>query len=517
MDLCYNTFMSNQNENTGRETGNLSVFQMSFLTILRMAIGWHFLYEGVIKLYIPDWSAASYLEHSKWLFSGFFNAIVANPSAMHIVDLLNIWGLILIGLGLIVGCFTRLASIAGAFLLLLYYVANPPFITGWGAPPTEGHYLIINKTLIEFIAVCVLAAVPTGSFFGLDVLVKKLLAKFKSKKNEQTADVETAAIISRRELIRGLGSLPVLGAFGLTFLRKHGSFEEKNLVDAVTSATVKTFNFTSLKELKGQMPHTKIGDLELSKVILGGNLIGGWAHARDLIYVSKLVKAYHHEGKVFETFMLAEKCGINAILTNPSLSPIINKYKDEGIGKINFISDCGGQDLMEMISKSIDGNAQSCYVQGELGDRLVREKKFDVIAKGLEIIRQNGLPAGIGAHRIETIQACVEQGLIPDYWVKTLHHRNYWSTQEGRPECDNVFCRKPQETIDFMEKLEQPWIAFKVLAAGAIQPSEGFEYAFQNGADFICVGMYDFQIVDDTNIALDVLAKDLQRKRPWRA
>jgi hypothetical protein len=67
-----------------------------------------------------------------------------------------------------------------------------------------------------------------------------------------------------------------------------------------------------------------------------------------------------------------------------------------------------------------------------------------------------------------------------------------------------------------MSNLDEPWIAFKILAAGSIPPEEGFRYAFENGADFICVGMYDFQIVDDVNIALDSL-NGLQRNRPWRA
>lgn len=78
-----------------------------------------------------------------------------------------------------------------------------------------------------------------------------------------------------------------------------------------------------------------------------------------------------------------------------------------------------------------------------------------------------------------------------------------------------MFCFNPQEPIDFMNTLEEPWIAFKVLAAGAIHPKDGFQFAFDNGADFICVGMYDFQIVDDTNIALDTLSK-VKRDRPWR-
>jgi hypothetical protein len=79
-----------------------------------------------------------------------------------------------------------------------------------------------------------------------------------------------------------------------------------------------------------------------------------------------------------------------------------------------------------------------------------------------------------------------------------------------------MYSYKPAETIAYMAGLEKPWIAFKILAAGSIPAEEGFRYAFENGADFICGGMYDFQIVDDVNITLDTL-NSLQRNRPWRA
>jgi len=243
-----------------------------------------------------------------------------------------------------------------------------------------------------------------------------------------------------------------------------------------------------------------------------------------LIYTSQLVKAYHTDERVMMTLQLAEKCGINALVTNPSLGRIVNKYWHETGGKIQFISDCGHKDgFLEGIRQSQEAGAVAMYCQGGMADHLTFEGKFDEIVKGLELIRSYGKPAGIGAHRIETIQACVAQGIRPDFWVKTLHHHNYWSAQVDTERKttvdkgykDNVFDFNPQETIDFMKKLEQPWIAFKVLAAGAIQPKEGFQYAFNNGADFICVGMYDFQIVDDCNIALDSLT-NIKRTRPWR-
>lgn len=82
---------------------------------------------------------------------------------------------------------------------------------------------------------------------------------------------------------------------------------------------------------------------------------------------------------------------------------------------------------------------------------------------------------------------------------------------------DNMFCLFPDKTIDFMKNKQKPWIAYKVLAGGAIYPNDGFKFAFDNGADFICVGMFDFQVVEDVNITIDVLSKVTNRERPWMA
>jgi hypothetical protein len=328
---------------------------------------------------------------------------------------------------------------------------------------------------------------------------------------------------SRRELIAAAASVPVVGGFIWAVLRKRGfdSYEAKLLraagadVDAVTSATLKTFQYASLKELKGPVPHSRIGNLDVSRVIMGGNLIGGWAHARDLLYADKLVKAYHTDRKVFETLRLAEQCGINTFLTNPQLARVINAYWRREGGRIQFISDCGYKDdILAGVKLSVDVGAHACYVHGGFADTFAKEGKVETIGRALDLIRQNGLPAGIGAHQLETVQACVAAGLEPDFWVKTLHHCDYWSARQD-VQRDNIWCVNPEETVAYMSALPQPWIAYKVLAAGAIHPNEGFKYAFRNGADFICVGMYDFQVVEDVNIALDALGSARERPRRW--
>jgi len=284
-------------------------------------------------------------------------------------------------------------------------------------------------------------------------------------------------------------------------------------VDALSGASRKNTNWAKFADLKKPISKGKLaGDISLSRIILGGNLIGGWAHSRDLIYVSDLVKAYHTREKIFATFKMGEACGINTYLGHHSHIGIMTDYWDKGSGTLQFIADCsdlaGAKHCMEQ-------GAAACYIQGETNDRLVREGKFDEIKQFLEEMRETGAPVGLGGHRLSTIQACVDRNLLPDFWMKTIHHDRYWSRRANDPECDNVFCREPNETIEFMNQQPQPWIGFKVLAAGALRPEDGFRYAFEAGADFLCVGMYDFQIVDDVNIAMDILDSNITRKRPW--
>jgi len=74
---------------------------------------------------------------------------------------------------------------------------------------------------------------------------------------------------------------------------------------------------------------------------MGGNLLNGFAHARDLIYVNKLVKSYHSEERIMMTLQLALQCEINTLMAIPGNLPLMQKYRRETGGKMEFISDCG--------------------------------------------------------------------------------------------------------------------------------------------------------------------------------
>ncbi len=152
-------------------TNTFTRLQLITLVLLRFLIGWHLLYEGLSKLLNPVWSSVSFLRESNWILSGFSEWIISNSSVLNVVDFLNTWGLIAIGAGLILGLFARTAAIAGSLLLLMYYLNSPPLISLEYSLPTEGNYLVVSKTLIEAVALFVLAIFPTSSIVGLDLFI----------------------------------------------------------------------------------------------------------------------------------------------------------------------------------------------------------------------------------------------------------------------------------------------------------------------------------------------------------
>ncbi|MBN2131169.1 MAG: twin-arginine translocation signal domain-containing protein, partial [Sedimentisphaerales bacterium] len=228
------------------------------------------------------------------------------------------------------------------------------------------------------------------------------------------------------------------------------------------------------------LPAGKIGDLTISRVICGGNLIGGYAHSRDLTYVSSLLKHYFTDEKIFETLEICEENGINTINAGTPSLDVLKRYWNERGGKIQWLAQCNASadDLTGDVQKALDAGASGAYLIGNLGDEWARAGKVDEIGKLVDFIRSNGVPGGVGGHNLRTVVACEEAGLPVDFYMKTHHSTAYWSKRQPDQHkdvidnygVDNYWDKDPEKTVAFMEKVNKPWIAYKVLAAGAIHP-----------------------------------------------
>jgi hypothetical protein len=273
-------------------------------------------------------------------------------------------------------------------------------------------------------------------------------------------------------------------------------------------------------------PAGKIAGQEFSRLMLGGNLIGGWAHSRDLTYVATLARRYNSDTKIRETLELAEANGITAINTwvMQENSHLFNHWKRGG--KMKWIAqvrldEAGGY---SQIHRAIDEGAAGVHITGDTAESLLSQGKFDKVGETVQLIKSRKRIAGVAAHDLQVIVECEKLKLDVDFYQKTFHSHDYpTAPRPGEKGAmgtyDNSWCSDPQAVIDVMANVKQPWIAFKILAAGAIPPRAAFPYAFNNGADFILVGMFDWQIEEDAKLARRVVAAatgpSSKRTRPW--
>jgi hypothetical protein len=301
--------------------------------------------------------------------------------------------------------------------------------------------------------------------------------------------------MNRRRLLKS--SLGISGAVlaGL-------SYEDR----ALMAQLVDRSEYGKVKEPVKGLQRGKLGPHTISRLIIGGNLISGSAHAGELLYQSAFMTHYFTTEKILETWTLAEQNGINTTLmrADPHIIEHYRKFTRERGGKLQWIAQSAPEqgDPVENAKRARDNGAIAVYLHGGVSDNFVKQGKVEEIGRVIAGIRGAGLTAGIGAHLLATVQACEQAKLDPDFYMFTVNRVNYYASPAG-------------EVEDFMKTLQKPWIGFKVLGAGRDKPPEGFLHAFERGADFIAVGMFDWQVRDDTAHVQAMLAKGIKRDRAW--
>lgn len=142
-------------------------YQSLALLLLRVSLGWLFLYAGYSKLTAASgFTAKQFLINLHGPFSQFYLPMAGNP----LVDNLVIWGEILIGICLILGVLVRFSSFWGIVMMLLFYFAQYP----------PAHSLIVNDQLIYALLLVYLMVSNAGHFWGLGKVLEKKFPKFKA-------------------------------------------------------------------------------------------------------------------------------------------------------------------------------------------------------------------------------------------------------------------------------------------------------------------------------------------------
>ncbi len=273
-------------------------------------------------------------------------------------------------------------------------------------------------------------------------------------------------------------------------------------------AWMKTSEPAKPRPTSARPPMGRIGKLEVSRLICGGNLFSGFAHSGNLLYVADVLKHYFSDEKILETLQLCEESGINTTIlrTDDRIAGVLKRYRKERGRKIQWIAQTYPkvENLKDNIKLAIDNGAVGAYAQGGIADTFVKDGKLELVAEVVSFIKQNGLLAGIGSHSMEVPILAEQQKIEADFYFKTINSAGY-ETQDVR------------DVAALMKTIHKPWIAFKVLGAGRVEPKDGFNLAFKSGADFVNVGMYDFQVEQNVGLVREVVQTHEKRDRIWMA
>jgi hypothetical protein len=256
----------------------------------------------------------------------------------------------------------------------------------------------------------------------------------------------------------------------------------------------------------------KLGNLEINRLICGGNLINGYAHSRDLTYVSALLRDYFTDEKVMDLWEICEKNGITtcAILQGTSQAALIKRYRQERGGKMIWLSQTNPDEAG--IESALKDGASAIYQVGTSSATPLSCATF------IDNVRKMapGMPIGLAGHDLDRFVMAEKYELPFDFYMKTFHSLNYWSSNVGGGQSrDNSWESDPDAVTEFFKSVKKPWIAYKVCAAGGLGPQAAFDYAFSHGADFVIVGMFSWQVAQDVQVAESMIEQYQTRERAW--
>lgn len=253
------------------------------------------------------------------------------------------------------------------------------------------------------------------------------------------------------------------------------------------------------------MEYREIADHRITRLICAGNPFGGYAHAGEFKYVSTLMKHYFTPEKIAETLHRCLQCGINTALTSV-LDHILEglELSEKRAGRrIQWIAQIppdrtrGGdyvkyaEDHIRLAAKH---KAICAFIQGGQTQKLFEAGQADLLRRFIDLIRELGMTPGVCAHVPWCIERAEELDLGAEFYMLTINRVGY-------------VCEDPAAASRIIQSIDKPFIGFKVLGGARDDPESGFKHAFDAGADFIAVGMFDFQVKENAELVSRLTAR----------
>ncbi len=253
------------------------------------------------------------------------------------------------------------------------------------------------------------------------------------------------------------------------------------------------------------LPTVDFCGLSLTRLLIGANPFGGFSHqnaARD-----EAMRAYHTPEQILETWARAWKAGINTFVTNNETQQVIDtteKYLSAG-GLMQWIAQVSFRtyaSMEEAIDRATAIGCQAMYFHGGLIDELFAERDASRVRQWVDYARKKGLPVGIAAHAPQAHEWVNKMNIVDFHAVPFFNCGSVHSKGSGEKfQLDDI-----SRSVELIRTLPKPCIAYKVLAAGRIDPAMGFDYALRNikPGDVINVGMnrLDNDLMVEENAAL---------------
>ena len=237
----------------------------------------------------------------------------------------------------------------------------------------------------------------------------------------------------------------------------------------------------------------KLGNLEVTRFIIGGNPFSGFGHQDEKLDCEML--SYYTAERIKQTYHQAEKLGVTTCIarTDKHIVRLMREYWEEG-GTIQWIGQTAGELGPAPVGarQAIDNGAKACFVHGGVADHLYHQGDMSELKAAVNMIHDAGLPAGIAGHQ-PVVFEYAEEHLNCDFYMCSYYNPIAREKSAEHVTQDERFKSEDREKMTaFIQKLSKPVIHYKILAAGRTAPKDAFAYAARamRPTDAVCVGIF---------------------------